>query len=138
MYGPALTGSWSRVKKYANENWFKRLVYKQTYNSDISQTEIGHDNNQETVLLMKEFCHDILIWITSDCLSEYKPKAVANRVILKEKLNASEKSQFKEIITEESNFKLLNVMSNICYKKIYKDQRGLGVFMDTLFRSCEK
>ena len=30
MYGPALTGSWSKIKRYANENWFKRLVYKQT------------------------------------------------------------------------------------------------------------
>jgi len=156
MYGPALTGSWSKVKKYANENWFKRLVYKQTYNSDIKQTEIGHENNQEIVALMKEFCHDILTWITdmcrstaadtdqkvdlisSDFFSEYKPKAVADRVILKEKLNASEKSQFKEIITDGSNFKLLNVMSNVCYKKINKDQRGLGVFMDTLFRSCEE
>ena len=28
MYGPALTGSWSKIKKYQNENWFKRLVYK--------------------------------------------------------------------------------------------------------------
>ena len=156
MYGPALTGSWSKVKKYANENWFKRLVYKQTYNSDIKQTEIGHENNQEIVSLMKEFCHDILTWITdmcystaahtdqkvnlisSDFFSKYQPKAVANRVTLKEKLNASEKSQFKEIITDTSNFKLLNVMSNICYKKIKKDQRGLGVFMDTLFRSCER
>ena len=148
MYGPALTGSWSKVKKYANENWFKRLVYK--------QTEIGHENNQEIVSLMKEFCHDILTWITdmcrstaahtdqkvelisSDFFSQYQPKAVADRVILKEKLNASEKSQFKEIITDDRNFKLLNVMSNICYKKIKKDQRGLGVFMDTLFRSCGK
>ena len=76
--------------------------------------------------------------MSSDFFSEYKPKAVANRVILKEKLNASEKSQFKEIIDDSSNFRLLNVMSNICYKKIIKDQRGLGVFMDTLFRACEK
>ena len=107
MYGPALTGSWSKIKRYANENWFKRLVYKQTYNSDTSQTEIGHENNQEIIALMKEFCNDILIWMTdmckstaahteqkvnlvsSDFFAEYKPKAVANRVILKEKLNAS-------------------------------------------------
>ena len=33
---------------------------------------------------------------------------------------------------------LLNVMSNICYKKFNKDQKGLGVFMDVLFKSCEK
>ena len=148
MYGPALTGSWTKIKKYANENWFKRLVYK--------QTEIGHENNQEIISLMKEFCQDILVWIadicrstaahtdqkvdliSSDFFSEYKPKASENRVILKEKLNASEKSQFKEIITDSSNFKLLNVMSNVCYNKSIKGQRGLGVFMDTLFRSCKK
>ena len=76
--------------------------------------------------------------LSLDFFSEYKPKAVVDRVILKEKLNASEKSQFKEIITDGSDFKLLNVMSNVCYKKINKDPRGLGVFMDTLFRSCEK
>ena len=36
------------------------------------------------------------------------------------------------------NLKLLNIMSNISYKKIEKDQKGLGVFMDILFRSCEQ
>ena len=36
------------------------------------------------------------------------------------------------------NLKLLNVMSNISYKKIYRGQKGLGVFMDILFRSCEQ
>ena len=39
---------------------------------------------------------------------------------------------------KEKNIKLLNIMSNICYKKIKKDQKGLGVFMDILFRSCEQ
>ena len=28
-------------------------------------------------------------------------------------------------------------MSNICYKKINKNQKGLSVFMDILFRSCD-
>ena len=57
---------------------------------------------------------------------------------IKEKLNASEKNQFKELVSDGKNLKLLNVMSNICYKKINKEQKGLGVFMDTLFRSCEQ
>ena len=57
---------------------------------------------------------------------------------IKETLNAAEKNQFKELIADNSNFKLLNVMSNICYKKIKKDQKGLGVFMDILLRSCEQ
>ena len=156
MYGPALTGSWTRIKKYSNENWFKRLVYKQTYSSDTKQCEIGHEKRQEIVLSMQEFCHDILLWFTDmyysteansdqkvnllspEFFSEYRPKEVADRVSLKEKLNMAEKKQFNELITDDSNFKLLNVMSNICYKKIKKNQRGLGVFMDTLFRSCEK
>jgi hypothetical protein len=29
-------------------------------------------------------------------------------------------------------------MSNSRYKKIETDQKGLGVFMDILFRSCEQ
>ena len=57
---------------------------------------------------------------------------------LKEKLNASEKKQFNEFVSDNKNLKLLNIMSNICYKKINKEQKGLGVFMDILFRSCEQ
>ena len=56
---------------------------------------------------------------------------------LKEKLNAKEKDQFKDLVTDNNNFRLLNVMSNVCYEKIKKDQKGLGVFMDVLFRSCK-
>ena len=48
------------------------------------------------------------------------------------------KKQFTELVSDNSNFTLLNVMSNICYKKFNKDQKGLGVFMDVLFKSCEK
>jgi hypothetical protein len=59
-------------------------------------------------------------------------------VTIKEKLNASEKNQFKELVSDGKNLKLLNIMSNICYEKIYKEQKGLGVFMDILFRSCEE
>jgi hypothetical protein len=156
MYGPSLTESWARIKKYSNENWFKRLIYKQTYNSETKQCEIGHENRQEIVLSMKEFCHDILLWFTDmyysteansdqkvnllspEFFSEYRPNEVADRVSLKEKLNMSEKKQFNNLITDDSNFKLLNIMSNICYNKINKNQRGLGVFMDTLFKSCKK
>ena len=156
MYGPALTGSWSKVKKYSNENWFKRLIYKYTYNDEKEQCEIGHENNQEIVSSMTEFCLDILEWITDmhystvhntdqkmnlilcDFFSEYRAKNAQNRVTIKEKLNAAEKNQFKELITDNSNFKLLNIMSNLCYKKTKKDQKGLGVFMDILFRSCEQ
>ena len=57
---------------------------------------------------------------------------------IKEKLNASEKKQFNDFVSDSKNLKLLNIMSNICYKKIYKEQKGLGVFMDILFRSCEQ
>ena len=76
--------------------------------------------------------------ILCDFFSEYKAKNAQNRVTIKEKLNAAEKNRFKELITDNSNFKLLNIMSNLCYKKIKKDQKGLGVFMDILFRSCEQ
>ena len=156
MYGPALTGSWSKIKKYSNENWFKRLVYKNTYNDESKSCEVGHENNQEVVLAMKEYCEDILIWISdmqystvlgtdqkmnlilSSFFSEYKAKNISNRVTIKEKLNASEKNQFKELVSDGKNLKLLNIMSNICYEKIYKEQKGLGVFMDILFRSCEQ
>ena len=156
MYGPALIGSWSKIKKYQNENWFKRLVYKNTYNNESKSCEIGHENNQEVVLAMKEYCEDILKWISdmqystvlgtdqkmnlilSSFFSEYKAKNISNRVTIKEKLNASEKNQFKELVSDGKNLKLLNIMSNICYEKIYKEQKGLGVFMDILFRSCEE
>ena len=115
-----------------------------------------HEKNQEVILSMKEYCEDVLIWITdmqystvlntdqkmdlivSNFFSEFKTKNTSSRVTVKEKLNASEKNQFNELISDSKNLKLLNVMSNICYNKIKKDQRGLGVFMDILFRSCEE
>ena len=156
MYAPALLGTWSKIKKYSNENWFKRLIYKYTYNDDNKQCEIGYEYNQEIISSMNEFCLDILEWITDmhystvhntdqkmnlilcDFFSEYRAQNAQNRVKIKEKLNAAEKNQFKELITDNSNFKLLNIMSNLCYKKTKKDQKGLGVFMDILFRSCEQ
>ena len=64
MYGPALVGTWSKIKKYSNENWFKRLIYNSTYNSETKTCEVGHEHNQEVILAMKEYCEDILIWIT--------------------------------------------------------------------------
>ena len=156
MYAPALTGTWSKIKRYQNENWFKRLIYKYTYNTEDKACDIGHEHNQEIVLAMKEYCNDILKWISDmqystvlsteqkmnlilcTFFSEYKAKNTSNRVTLKEKLNASEKNQFKELIADGKNLKLLNIMSNICYRKIYREQKGLGVFMDILFRSCEQ
>ena len=156
MYGPALTGSWSRIKKYQNENWFKRLIFKNTYNYETKTCEVGHEHNQEVILLMQEYCQDVLTWITdmqystvantdqkmelilSDFFSKFSPKNVSRRVKIKDKLNASEKNQFNKLINDSKNLKLLNVMSNISYKKIYRDQKGLGVFMDILFRSCEQ
>ena len=105
---------------------------------------------------MREYCEDILVWITDmhystvlktdqkmdliikDFFSEFVAKGVSKRVIIKEKLNASEKNQFNSFISDNKNIKLLNIMSNICYKKTKKDQKGLGVFMDILFRSCEQ
>tara|TARA_B110000503_G_scaffold107061_1_gene159932 strand:+ start:3887 stop:5431 length:1545 start_codon:yes stop_codon:yes gene_type:complete len=156
MYGPALTGSWSKIKKYENENWFKRLIFKNTYNSETKACEIGHEQNQEVILSMQEYCQDVLTWITdmqystiantdqkmdlivSDFFSEFKAKNTSTRVTIKEKLNAAEKNQFNTLINDSKNLKLLNIMSNICYKKINRDQKGLGVFMDILFRSCEQ
>ena len=156
MYGPALTGSWSKIKKYQNENWFKRLVYRYTYNTDSKSCDVGHEHNQEIILLMKEYCNDVLMWITdmqystvlntdqkmdlivSNFFSEYTPKNTSKRVNIKEKLNSSEKNLFNTLINDSKNLKLLNIMSNICYKKINKNQKGLSVFMDTLFRSCEE
>ena len=156
MYGPALTGSWSKIKKYENENWFKRLIFKNTYNNDTKACEVGHEQNQEVILSMQEYCQDVLTWITdmqystiantdqkmdliiSDFFSEFAAKNTSTRVTIKEKLNAAEKNQFNTLINDSKNLKLLNIMSNICYKKINRDQKGLGVFMDTLFRSCEQ
>ena len=155
LYGPALTGSWSKIKKYSNENWFKRLIYNYTYSDDSKSCEIGHEKNQEIILSMKEYCEDILTWITdmqhstvlkteqkmnliiSDFFSEHQPNN-KNRVKIKEKLNSSDKKQFKEFISETDNLSLLKVMSNICYINTKKEQKGLGAFMDVLFRSCEK
>ena len=156
MYGPALTGSWSKIKKYQNENWFKRLIYKNTYNDDSKACEIGHEHNQEIISSMKEYCQDVLIWITdmqystvvntdqkmdliaAEFFSEFSAKNTSKRVNIKEKLNSSEKNQFNTLINDSKNLKLLNIMSNICYKKVNRDQKGLGVFMDILFRSCEQ
>jgi len=156
MYGPALIGSWSKIKKYSNENWFKRLIYKNTYNLETKTCEIGRERNQEIICSMREYCEDILVWITDmhystvlktdqkmnliikDFFSEFVAKGVSKRIIIKEKLNASEKNQFNNFVSDNKNIKLLNIMSNICYKKIKKDQKGLGVFMDILFRSCEQ
>jgi hypothetical protein len=156
MYGPALTGSWSKIKKYQNENWFKRLIYKNTYNTDTKACEVGHEHNQEIISSMQEYCQDVLTWITdmqystiadtdqkmdlvaSDFFSEFKDKNSSERIKIKEKLNETEKNQFNTLINDNKNLKLLNVMSNICYQRIEKDQKGLGVFMDILFRSCEQ
>ena len=156
MYGPALTGSWSKIKKYQNENWFKRLIYKYTYNDESKACEIGHEHNQEIVSSMQEYCQDVLIWITdmqystvvntdqkmdliaAEFFSDFSAKNTSKRVNIKEKLNSSEKNQFNTLINDSKNLKLLNIMSNICYKKVNRDQKGLGVFMDILFRSCEQ
>ena len=156
MYGPALSGSWSKIKKYQNENWFKRLIYKNTYNDDSKACEIGHEHNQEIILSMLEYSQDVLTWITdmqcstvvntdqkmdlivADFFSQYSAKNTSKRVNIKEKLNSSEKKLFNTLINDSKNLKLLNIMSNICYKKVNKNQKGLGVFMDILFRSCEQ
>ena len=156
IYGPALTGSWSKIKKYQNENWFKRLIYKNTYDNDSKSCVIGHEHNQEIVLLMKEYCQDVLTWISdmqystvantdqkmelilSDFFSEYHPNETSNRVKIKEKLNAAEKDQFNNLISDSKNLKLLNIMSNVCYTNKYRGQKGLSIFMDILFRSCEQ
>ena len=155
IYSPALIGTWSKIKSYSDESWFKRLILKYTYNDDQKQCEVGHEYNQQVISLMKEYSQDVLTWITdmhhstvinteqkinlifSDFFSEFSPKKTS-RVKIKDKLNFSEKKDFAKLISDNSNFKLLNVMSNACYKKINKDQKGLGVFMDVLFRSCEK
>ena len=156
IYGPALTGSWSKIKKYQNENWFKRLVYKYLYNSETKNCEIGHEHNQEIVTLMREYSQDILTWIAdmqysttvnteqkmelilSDFFAEIQPKTSSNRILLKEKLTSADRNQFNKLVNDSKNLKLLNLMSNICYKKINREQRGLGVFMDILYRACEE
>ena len=76
--------------------------------------------------------------IVSEFFSEFSAKSTSKRVNIKEKLNSSEKNQFNTLINDSKNLKLLNIMSNICYKKVNRDQKGLGVFMDILFRSCEQ
>ena len=155
MYAPALTGSWSKIKKYSNEHWFKRLIYNYTYNPETKTCQIGHEHNQEIISLMHEFSQDILTWITdmqystvansdqkmdlilSDFFSEYHPKNNSKKVKLKEKLNALDKKEFKQLIYDNKNLRLSDIMSNISYKGTNRDQKGLGVFMDILFRSCE-
>ena len=105
---------------------------------------------------MLEYSQDVLTWITdmqystvintdqkmdlivADFFSQYSAKNTSKRVNIKEKLNSSEKKLFNTLINDSKNLKLLNIMSNICYKKVNKNQKGLGVFMDILFRSCEQ
>ena len=105
---------------------------------------------------MLEYSQDVLTWITdmqystvvntdqkmdlivADFFSQYSAKNTSKRVSIKEKLNSSEKKLFNTLINDSKNLKLLNIMSNICYKKVNKNQKGLGVFMDILFRSCEQ
>ena len=74
---------------------------------------------------MKDYCSDILIWITdmqhstvlntdqkmdlilSSFFSEFKAKGTSRRVTIKEKLNASEKNQFNQLISDSKNFKII-------------------------------
>ena len=76
--------------------------------------------------------------ILTDFFSEYQAKERSTKVKLKEKLSGTDKKEFKELIIDNENLTLANIMSNISYIKTNKDQKGLGVFMDTLFRSCGK
>jgi len=107
-------------------------------------------------MLMREYCQDVLTWITdmthstvansdqrmdlilTDFFSEYQPKENSKKVKLKEKLSSTDKKEFKKLIYNNENLTLANIMSNISYMTTKKDQKGLGVFMDILFRSCEK
>ena len=70
--------------------------------------------------------------IMADFFSEFKAKGLSNRVKIKEKLNASEKKQFNDFVSDSKNLKLLNIMSNICYKKFTKNKKDLG-FLWTSF-----
>ena len=105
---------------------------------------------------MREYSQDILTWISdmqysttvnteqkmelilSDFFAEIQPKTSSNRILLKEKLSSADRNQFNKLVNDSKNLKLLNLMSNICYKKINREQRGLGVFMDILYRACEE
>ena len=154
MYGPALKGSWSKIKKYSSEHWFKRLISSNTYDDTIKASTIGHEASQEIISSMQEYSQDILTWISdmnystavdtdqkmkliyADFFSEYSPKNNSNKISLKEKLSAGDKKEFKNLFHENENISLAKIMSNISYLNINKDQKGLGVFMDTLFRSC--
>ena len=157
MYGPALTGSLSKIKKYSNEHWFKRLIEANTYSDETKSSTIGHENSQKIIMQMREYCQDVLTWITdmthstivdsdqrmdlilTDFFSEYHPKENSKKVKLKEKLTSVDKKEFKKLIYNDENLTLANIMSNISYLKANKrDQKGLGVFMDILFRSCGK
>ena len=138
MYSPPLTGNWNKIKKFSNENWFKRLVFKHTYDYEQKECQVGQENYQEIISLMKDYSEDVLTWIVdmqnsttlktdqkmnlvlSDFFSDFTAKNASNRVKLKEKLNAKEKDQFKDLVTDNNNFRLLNVMSNVCYEKIKK------------------
>tara|TARA_B110000305_G_scaffold24086_1_gene22067 strand:- start:499 stop:1395 length:897 start_codon:yes stop_codon:yes gene_type:complete len=156
MYGPALTGTWSKIKKYSDEHWFKKLISTYTYDEDLKTSNIGREHSQEIIKLLQEYCQDVLTWITdmnhataansdqrmelilADFFSKYDPKNNSNKVILNEKLSSNEKKEFKKLIPNDGSLTLANIMSNISYIKTNKDQKGLGVFMDILFRSCGK
>ena len=43
---------------------YQRLIFKNTYNNDTKTCEVGHEHNQEIILLMQEYCQDVLTWIT--------------------------------------------------------------------------
>ena len=120
----------------------------------IKSSTIGHETNQEIISAMQDYSQDILTWISdmnystvanteqkmkliyADFFSEYNQKNNANKIFLKEKLSAGDKKEFKNLFHENENISLAKIMSNISYLNINKDQKGLGVFMDTLFRSC--
>ena len=44
--------------------------------------------------------------IMADFFSEFKAKGLSNRVKIKEKLNASEKKQFNDFVSDSKNLKL--------------------------------
>ena len=60
----------------------------------------------------------------------------SKKISLKEKLSAGDKKEFKNLFYDNENMSFAKIMSNISYLNTNKDQKGLGVFMDTLFRSC--
>ena len=63
MYGPALKGSWSKIKKYSNEHWFKRLILSLTYEDSI-KSQLLDMKIVEIISSMHEYSQDILTWIS--------------------------------------------------------------------------